>query len=120
MANLYAFMATSKPGDTILVPPASIGEHVTDHNAGAARLYGLNIVEMQADAEHYTVNLDELRKQAHALDPTHSLSMSLIERLPTGRMGLYVRALLSKNAPMNDGATSYSNHSRCAFSASPR
>lgn len=69
MANLYAFMATAKPGDTILVPPASIGGHVTHHNAGAAGLYGLNIVEMQADAEHYTVDLDALRQQAHALKP---------------------------------------------------
>ncbi|NGN96908.1 aminotransferase class I/II-fold pyridoxal phosphate-dependent enzyme [Grimontia sp. S25] len=69
MANLYAFMATAQPGDTILVPPASIGGHVTHHNAGAAGLYGLNIVEMKADAEHYTVDLDALRKQAHALKP---------------------------------------------------
>ncbi|CZF86463.1 serine hydroxymethyltransferase [Grimontia marina] len=69
MANLYAFMATTQPGDTILVPPASIGGHVTHHNAGAAGLYGLNIVEMKADAEHYTVDLDALREQAHALKP---------------------------------------------------
>ncbi|MEE9415348.1 MAG: hypothetical protein V3V01_08685, partial [Acidimicrobiales bacterium] len=45
MANLYAFMATCKPGDTIIVPPPSIGGHVTHHLAGAAGLYGLDIRE---------------------------------------------------------------------------
>jgi glycine hydroxymethyltransferase len=29
MANLYAFMATTKPGDSIIVPPASIAGHAT-------------------------------------------------------------------------------------------
>ncbi|OEE67611.1 serine hydroxymethyltransferase [Enterovibrio norvegicus FF-33] len=69
MSNLYTFMATCKAGDTVLVPPASIGGHVTHHNAGAAGLYGLNIVEMAADASHYTVDLDALREQAHVLKP---------------------------------------------------
>jgi glycine/serine hydroxymethyltransferase len=41
MANLYAFMATCKPGDTIIAPPAAIGGHVTHHDAGCAGLYGL-------------------------------------------------------------------------------
>ena len=45
MANLYGFMATCRPGDTIIVPPASIGGHVTHHRAGCAGLYGLTIVE---------------------------------------------------------------------------
>ena len=36
MANLYGFMATCRPGDAIIVPPASIGGHVTHHNAGCA------------------------------------------------------------------------------------
>ena len=41
LANLYAFMATCEPGDTIIAPPAEIGGHVTHHGAGAAGLYGL-------------------------------------------------------------------------------
>ena len=45
IANLYGFMALCKPGDTIIVPPASIGGHVTHHEAGCAGLYGLNIIE---------------------------------------------------------------------------
>ena len=40
IANLYGFMATCAPGDTILVPPASIGGHVTHHMAGCAGLFG--------------------------------------------------------------------------------
>jgi hypothetical protein len=43
MANLYAFMATCKPGDTIIAPPAAIGGHVTHHAPGCAGLYGLRI-----------------------------------------------------------------------------
>ncbi len=60
MANLYAFMATCKPGDTVLVPPASIGGHVTHHTAGCAGLFGLRVVEMPIDANCYTIDLPGL------------------------------------------------------------
>ena len=38
LANLYGFMALSRPGDTIIAPPATIGGHVTHHAAGCAGL----------------------------------------------------------------------------------
>ena len=41
MANLYAFMATCKPGDKIIAPSPDIGGHVTHHEPGAAGLYGV-------------------------------------------------------------------------------
>lgn len=44
LANLYTFMATCEPGDTIIAPPASIGGHVTHHQPGATGLYGLKTV----------------------------------------------------------------------------
>ena len=69
MANLYAFMATCKPGDKIIVPPASIGGHVTHHMAGAAGLYGLEIHEAPVDAANFTVDLDGLRRLARNLKP---------------------------------------------------
>ena len=69
MANLYAFMATCKPGDRIIVPPASIGGHVTHQMAGAAGLYGLDIHEAPVDAANFTIDLDGLRKLAHSLKP---------------------------------------------------
>ncbi len=69
MANLYAFMATCQPGDTIIVPPASIGGHVTHHTAGAAGLYGLNIVEAPIDAAHYTVDVAGLADLARSVNP---------------------------------------------------
>ena len=34
LANLYGFMACCRPGDSIIVPPASIGGHVTHQDAG--------------------------------------------------------------------------------------
>ena len=69
LANLYAFMATCKPGDNIIVPPASIGGHVTHHNDGAAGLFGLNIHQAEVDRDCYTIDLNKLRDQAHRLKP---------------------------------------------------
>lgn len=60
LANLYAFMATCEPGDTIVVPPAEIGGHVTHHRAGAAGWFGLDIHECPADAGAFTVDLAAL------------------------------------------------------------
>lgn len=69
MANLYAFMATARPGDRIIAPPGSIGGHVTHHAPGAAGLYGLEIHAAPVDAAGYTVDLDALRDQARRLRP---------------------------------------------------
>ncbi len=35
LANLYAFMATAKPGERIIAPPAEIAGHVTHHQKAA-------------------------------------------------------------------------------------
>ncbi|AHM05076.1 Serine hydroxymethyltransferase [Roseibacterium elongatum DSM 19469] len=64
MANLYALMATCKPGDTIIAPPAAIAGHVTHHDAGCAGLFGLRILDAPIDAAAYTVDLDALRDMA--------------------------------------------------------
>jgi glycine hydroxymethyltransferase len=69
MANLYAFMATCRAGDRIIVPPASIGGHVTHQMAGAAGLYGLDIHEAPVDAARFTIDLEGLRKLARSLKP---------------------------------------------------
>lgn len=69
IANLYGFMATCQPGDTIIAPPASIGGHVTHHSAGCAGLYGLRTVEAPVHADGYTVDLDRLRTLALAERP---------------------------------------------------
>jgi len=69
LANLYGFMATCRPGDPIIVPPASIGGHVTHNTAGAAGLYGLDVHEAPVDAERYTVDVDRLRTIALDVRP---------------------------------------------------
>ncbi|MEJ1156865.1 serine hydroxymethyltransferase [Prosthecomicrobium sp. N25] len=69
LANLYAFMATCRPGDRIIAPPAAIGGHVTHHRAGAAGWYGIEIHEAPVDAAGFTVDLDRLRAMAQALRP---------------------------------------------------
>lgn len=68
MANLYAFMATCEPGDTIIVPPISIGGHATHQIVGAAGLYRLNIIAAPVDADRYTIDVDAL---AELITQTH-------------------------------------------------
>jgi glycine hydroxymethyltransferase len=60
MANLFAFMATCKPGDTIIAPPASVGGHVTHHGAGCAGLYGLRTVPAPVSADDYSIDIRAL------------------------------------------------------------
>jgi len=69
LANLYVFMATCRPGDTIIAPPAEIGGHVTHHATGAAGLYGLHTVPAPVHPDGYTVDVDALRRLAHAVRP---------------------------------------------------
>ncbi len=69
MANLYAFMATCKPGDAIIVPPDTIGGHVTHQVAGAAGLYGLQIHAAPIDADSYTVDVEGLARLAQKVRP---------------------------------------------------
>ncbi|MEN3610594.1 aminotransferase class I/II-fold pyridoxal phosphate-dependent enzyme [Plantactinospora sp. ZYX-F-223] len=69
MANLYAFMAVCRPGDTIIAPPESIGGHVTHHVDGAAGRYGLTIVPAPIRADTYTVDVAELDRLARRIRP---------------------------------------------------
>lgn len=69
MANLYAFMATCKPGDTIIAPPATIGGHVTHHIDGCAGLFGLRTVPAPINPDGYTLDIDALRTMAEQEKP---------------------------------------------------
>lgn len=69
LANLYAFMATCDPGDTIIAPPATIGGHVTHHLAGAAGLYRLTTVPAPVSPTDYTVDVDALADLARSVRP---------------------------------------------------
>jgi glycine hydroxymethyltransferase len=69
LANLYAFMATCRAGDSIIVPPATIGGHVTHHASGAAGLYGLDVHEAPIDGDRYTVDVDAVRAVAAEVRP---------------------------------------------------
>jgi glycine hydroxymethyltransferase len=70
IANLYAFMANTEPGDTIIAPPPSIGGHVTHHKGGSAGLYRLNTISAPVDSDGYTIDIDALRKMAHEVKPS--------------------------------------------------
>ncbi len=69
MANLYGFMATCRPGDTIIAPPGEIGGHVTHHADGCAGMFGLRTVPAPVDADGFTVDLAALRALAKAERP---------------------------------------------------
>lgn len=69
LANLYGFMATCRPGDAIIAPPATIGGHVTHHQAGCAGLYGLTTHEAPVAADGYTVDVEELAALARQVRP---------------------------------------------------
>jgi glycine hydroxymethyltransferase len=69
IANLYAFLATCEPGDTIIAPPTSIGGHVTHHRGGSAGMCRLNTIAAPVDAGHYTVDVDALRVLARQHRP---------------------------------------------------
>ena len=88
LANLYAFMATCKPGDTIIAPPATIGGHVTHHLAGCAGHYGLNTIFAPVNADGYTIHTGKLRDLAVAERPkliTVGSSLNLFEH-PVGEI----------------------------------
>ncbi len=70
IANLYGFMALSKPGDQIIVPSAKIGGHVTHHTAGCAGLYGLESIAAPVDGDGFTLDLAGLAELAERVKPT--------------------------------------------------
>ena len=69
IANLFAFMATCAPGDTIIAPPATIAGHVTHHAEGCAGLYGLRTVPAPVDVDGYTLDTAALRDLARRERP---------------------------------------------------
>jgi len=69
MANLYGFMALTKPGDAIIAPPPSIGGHITHHAAGCAGLYGLVSHPAPVNADGYTIDIEGLRTLARQVRP---------------------------------------------------
>ena len=69
LSNLYAFMAITKPGDAIIVPPGVIGGHVTHHDGGCAGLYGVDIHAAPVLADGYTVDVAALRDLAKKVRP---------------------------------------------------
>ena len=69
IANLYGFMALTKPGDAIIAPPARIGGHVTHHADGCAGLYGLISHDAPINADGYTIDVEALRALAHQVKP---------------------------------------------------
>ena len=69
LANLYAYMACTKPGDRIMVLPTSAAGHVTHQTEGAAGLYGLEVHPIPFDGERMEVDQEGLEQEAKRLRP---------------------------------------------------
>jgi glycine hydroxymethyltransferase len=69
LANLYAYMACTKPGDRIMALPASAAGHVTHQTEGAAGLYGLEVHPIPFDGERMEVDQEALEQEAKRLRP---------------------------------------------------
>ncbi|HRC74954.1 MAG TPA: beta-eliminating lyase-related protein [Kouleothrix sp.] len=69
LANLYAYMACTKPGDRIMAFADSAAGHVTHHQAGAAGLYGLEIHDVPYDAARMSIDVAGLRAAAERIRP---------------------------------------------------
>ena len=69
LANLYAFMACTRPGDRIMSLPASAAGHATHNSEGAAGWFGLEIYPIPFDGTRMGVDLEELRREARQLRP---------------------------------------------------
>jgi glycine hydroxymethyltransferase len=70
IANLCAYLALTRPGDAIIVPPPQIGGHASHLAAGAAGLRGLRILHAPVDGERYAIDLAGLEALASAVRPT--------------------------------------------------
>jgi glycine hydroxymethyltransferase len=69
IANLYAFMATCKPGDNIIAFSDAAAGHVTHHRDGAAGLYHLTTHNAAFDTERMDIDVEGLRRQAQEIRP---------------------------------------------------
>jgi glycine hydroxymethyltransferase len=69
LANLYAYMACTRPGDRIMTLPASAAGHVTHQTEGAAGLYGLEVHSIPFDGACMEIDLEGLEREARRLRP---------------------------------------------------
>jgi len=69
LANLYAYMATCRPGDAIMAFSDAAAGHPTHHEIGAAGLYGLKVHDVPFDTARMDVDIDALRDAARRIRP---------------------------------------------------
>jgi glycine hydroxymethyltransferase len=69
LANLYAYMATCRPGDRVLAFSDAAAGHPTHHAVGAAGLYGLEVHDVPFDEERMDVDVGALARRAREVRP---------------------------------------------------
>ena len=69
LANMYAYLATCQPGDTVLAFSDAAAGHVTHHSEGAAGFLGLVTHDIAYDTDRMDVDLDAFAAQVSRLKP---------------------------------------------------
>ena len=69
LANLYVYMATAKPGDSIMAFSPEAAGHVTHHKEGAAGLYGLSTHYIPFNWEQMSIDENVFIEQARRIRP---------------------------------------------------
>ncbi len=69
IANLYVYMAATKPGDTVMAFSDAAAGHVSHHAAGAAGFYGLDVHDVPFDAARMDIDEAAFVEKARALRP---------------------------------------------------
>lgn len=69
MANLYAYMATTKPGDAIYAMPENMAGHATHLQQGAAGLYGLKVHAIPCHPATHNIDWETWNDQIGVVQP---------------------------------------------------
>lgn len=69
LANLYAYMATTRPGDGIYAMSESLAGHATHHQHGAAGLYGLHVIPIPHQPGTHLIDWDAWAKEITTVRP---------------------------------------------------
>ncbi len=100
MANLVAYMATTRPGDDIFAMPLEVGAHATHHAEGAAGLFGLHVHSIPCqpgthliDWGAFAVELERVRPRLVVMGTSLPLLPYKLERVAALAHGVGARLM---------------------------
>ncbi|MDA8194259.1 MAG: beta-eliminating lyase-related protein [Thermaerobacter sp.] len=82
LANLYAYLATTRPGDTVYAMPEHAAGHATHHQVGAAGLLGLTVLPIPCRPGTHLIDWDTWQTQLPAVRPSLIILGTSLPLLP--------------------------------------